>query len=172
MRQFLIIVSAVTCAGLLAVVAAPASASTTSTFEATFQHHFGAGVAPPPCVSGSFCETGTVAGYGAATDRTTITSVKPIAGTDCVDFTVTGTITLADGSTLTYQGSGTRCPVGNSHEAPGSIVSYGNPYSITGAYTITGGTGVFADASGSGTVIDYFAGDVEITVFKGTITLP
>ncbi len=171
MRKLVIIVSGVFCAGLLAVVAAPASAST-STFEATFQHHYGAGVAPPPCPTGDFCETGTVAGYGDATDRSTITSVTPIVGTECVDFTVTGTITLADGSTLTYEGSGTRCPVGNSHDAPGSQVSYGNPYSITGAFTITGGTGVFAGASGSGTVIDYFAGDVEVTVFTGTITLP
>jgi hypothetical protein len=173
MKQLVVTAAGVLSAGLLAVVAAPASASTTSSFSATFQHHYGAGVAPPPCPTGYFCETGTVAGYGEATDRSHITSITPIAGTECTDFTVTGTITLvADGSTLTYEGSGTRCPVGNSHDAPGSQVSYGNPYSITGAFTITGGTGVFAGASGSGTVVDYFAGDVEVTVFMGTLTLP
>ncbi len=172
MKKLLLTASGVLCAGLLAVVAAPASASTTSSFQATFQRHFGAGVAPPPCPTGYRCETGTVAGYGDATHQFQLTSVTPIPGSECIDFTVTGTITLADDSTLTYEGSGTRCPVGNSHDAPGSQVSYGNPYSITGAFTITGGTGVFAGASGSGTVIDYFAGDVEVTVFTGTITLP
>jgi hypothetical protein len=172
MFKFLVTVSAVSCAAVFAVMAAPASASTTSTLEATFQHHFGAGVAPPPCPAGYFCETGTVAGYGEATDRVRVTDITPVPGTECFDFTTMGTITLADGSTLTYEGTGTRCPIGNSHDAPGAYVSYGNPYNITGAFTITGGTGVFAGASGSGTVIDYFAGDVEVTVFTGTITLP
>jgi hypothetical protein len=169
MRKFL--VTAILCTGLLAVVAAPASASTTSTFQATFQRHFGAGVAPLPC-DVDICSTGTVAGYGEATVRTTITSITRIPGTDCTYFTATSTITLTDGSTLTYEASATRCPVGNSHEAPGSLVSYGNPWSATGTFTITGGTGVFAGASGSGTFIDYFAGDVEVAVLSGTITLP
>jgi len=171
MRKFLFIATSVVCAAVLAVVAAPASASTTSTFEATFQHHFGAGVASLPC-STNICETGTVAGYGEATNEITITSYKRIDDTDCFNTTATGTITLADGSTLTYDASGTRCTIGNSHEAPGSLVSYGNPWSALGTFTITGGTGVFASASGSGALLDYFAGDVEVTVLKGTITLP
>jgi Adenosine deaminase len=67
-----------------------------------------------------FCVTGSASGCGEATNRTTITSVTPIVGNDCVAFTLTGTITLADASnTLTYDGSGTVCPIGNSHEAPG-----------------------------------------------------
>ena len=171
MRKFLIIISAVLCAGALAATAAPASASTTSTFQATFQRHFGASVAPLPC-DADICGTGTVAGYGAATESVTITSYRRIPGTDCFEATATATITLSDGSTLTYEASATRCPVGNSGEAPGSDVSYGNPWSAIGTFTITGGSGVFAGASGSGTVIDYFAGDVEVAELTGTITLP
>jgi hypothetical protein len=171
MRKFLLIVSGVLCAGLLAVVAAPASASTTSRFQATFQRHFGAGVTPLPCDT-DICGTGTVAGYGEATNSTTVTSFTRIPGTDCSAVTATATITLSDGSTLTYEASATRCPVGNSRNAPGSAVSYGNPISATGTFTITDGTGVFAGASGTGTFIDYFAGDVEVVELSGTITLP
>jgi hypothetical protein len=173
MRKVLLIASSILWAAVLTVVAAPASASTTSSLEATFEHHYGAGVAAPPCASGSFCMTGTVAGYGGAANRTTIASITPIVGTACVDFTLSGTITLADANnTLTYDGSGTVCPIGNSHETPGSAVSYGNPYSLPGLFTIVGGTGVFAGASGSGNVIAHLAGDVEVAVFVGTITIP
>jgi hypothetical protein len=52
------------------------------------------------------------------------------------------------------------------------VCLYGNAYSLPGTFTITGGTRVFAGASGSGTVTAYFAGDVEVAVFKGTITVP
>jgi hypothetical protein len=171
MKKLLLTASGVLCAGLLAVVAAPASASTTSSFQATFQRHFGAGVAPLPC-DADICGTGTVAGYGAATETVYITSYRRILGTDCFEATATATITLSDGSTLTYQASATRCPIGNSGDAPGSAVSYGNPWSAIGTFTITGGTGVFADASGGGTALDYFAGDVEVAELSGTITLP
>jgi hypothetical protein len=171
MRQFVIIVSAGVCAAVLAVVAAPASASTTSTFEATFQQHFGRGVAPLPC-DVTFCSEGTVAGYGHATGATTIISVRRVPGTYCIEFTATSTITLADGSTLSVDASGTRCPVGGSHDAPGHLVSYGNPITTSGTFTITGGTGVFAGASGSGTFKASSAGDVEVTELSGTLTLP
>jgi hypothetical protein len=170
MRKFVIIVSGVICAAVLAVVAAPASAST-STFEATFQQHYGAGVAPLPC-DVTFCSEGTVAGYGHATGATTITSVRPVPGTSCIEFTATSTITLDDGSTLSLEASGIRCPVGGSHDAPGHLISYGNPVSTTGTFTITAGTGIFAGASGSGTFLASFAGDVQVTELSGTITLP
>jgi len=171
MRKFVIIVPGVICAAVLAVVAAPAWASTMSTFEATFQQHYGAGVAPLPC-DVTFCSGGTVAGYGQASGATTITSVAPVPGTYCIEFTATSTITLADGSTLSLDASGTRCPVGGSHDAPGHLISYGNPITTSGTFTITGGTGVFAGAGGSGTFMASFAGDVQVTKLSGTIALP
>jgi hypothetical protein len=173
MRKFLIIALGISCGGVLAVLPTPASASTTSTFQATFQSHFGAGVAPLPCEPHYMCSTGTVAGYGAATGKSRITSYTPIPDTDCFSFNTSATITLTDGSgTLALDTSGIRCRVGNSGEAPGSAVSYGNPWSATGIFTITGGTGVFEGASGSGTFLSYFAGDVQIIELSGTITLP
>lgn len=99
--------------------------------------------------------TGTVAGYGEATTGLTITSYTWIPGTDCFAATATATIAFANGSTLTYEASGIWCPVGNSRDASGSVVSYGNPWTATGTFTITGGTGVFVGARGSGTLIDY-----------------
>ena len=51
-------------------------------------------------------------------------------------------------------------------------MSYGNPNLLTGTYTITGGTGAFAGANGSGTFHDNFAGDIHTVHVKGSLTLP
>jgi hypothetical protein len=167
MRRVFIAASALVCAAVFAVVAAPASASSTSNFEATFQFHYGHQIGDP-CSAGF---TGTVAGYGSATGTCTVT-VTPIPGSSCVQLTISSTITLADGSTLSLESTATSCAVGGSGSAPGSSVSYGNPISLLGTYTITSGTGVFAGGSGGGTLIDYFAGDVQVVELVGTIALP
>jgi hypothetical protein len=62
----------------------------------------------------------------------------------CAPASGTGTITAANGDTLTQNDSGTVCEVG----ATGTNV----PHTFTGTYTNTGGTGRFATASGGGTV--------------------
>jgi hypothetical protein len=168
MSKALLTVTSLVCAGVLAI-AAPASASATTNFSATFQLHYRHGVAPVPC-SVDFCFSGIVAGYGEATLSGTVTSSSPILGTSCASATYEATIELAESSTLALEASGVVCPVGNSGNAPGSPVSYGNPISLTGTFTIPGGTGVFAGASGSGTFIDYFAGDVQVANLSGTIS--
>jgi hypothetical protein len=71
------------------------------------------------------------------------------------------TLTAADGSlTLTSQDVG--CPVG--------VLKFHG----TGVYTVTGGTGRYAGASGSGTLVggaDLLAGSSQITA-DGTLTMP
>lgn len=62
----------------------------------------------------------------------------------CAPASGTGTITAANGDTLSQSESGTVCEVGPT----GSNV----PHTFSGTYTNTGGTGRFADATGSGTV--------------------
>jgi len=66
------------------------------------------------------------------------------AGGYCARADGTGTITAANGDTLTQSDSGTVCEVG----ATGTHV----PHTFNGTFTNTGGTGRFATASGSGTV--------------------
>lgn len=61
----------------------------------------------------------------------------------CAPASGPSTITAANGDTLSLQNSGTVCEVG----ATGSNV----PHTFTGTFTITGGTGRFANATGSGT---------------------
>ena len=61
----------------------------------------------------------------------------------CAPASGPSTITAANGDTLTLQNTGAVCEVG----ATGSSV----PHTFTGTYTITGGTGRFQGATGSGT---------------------
>ena len=61
----------------------------------------------------------------------------------CAPASGPSTLTAAHGDTLTLSNSGTVCEVGHT----GANV----PHTFNGTYTITGGTGRFAHASGSGT---------------------
>lgn len=102
-----------------------AGCTVTSTGEATSSH----------LGTGPYSSTLTV-DWAAATSNG--------AGGSCAPASGTGTITAANGDTLTQTESGTVCEVG----ATGSNV----PHTFTGTYTNTGGTGRFAHASGEGTV--------------------
>ena len=53
MRKALLLVTSLVCAAALAVVTAPASATTTSNLEAAFQYHYGH-AAGDPCGAGVF----------------------------------------------------------------------------------------------------------------------
>ena len=85
------------------------------------------------------------------------------AGGFCAPASGTGTITAANGDTLTQSYSGTVCEVGPT----GTNV----PHTFSGSYTNTGGTGRFTGASGSGTVTggDDGAGNSNYSE-SGTIT--
>jgi hypothetical protein len=156
---------------LLAALALSAASATNVAaaplgFEATFYQIYSQQPFSPPTV---FNGVGTVAGFGAATSTATLTAPPaPIPNTDCVAIDATRTITLADGSgTLTLTETGTKCPpstaVGN---------ATGDPYTVAKTYTITGGTGVFAGAAGSGTDINRSAGNSQVSVLSGTLTIP
>jgi hypothetical protein len=170
MRRFRPIVSALACVGALAAVVATPTRASTSNFSATFQLHYGRGVAPPPC-NVDFCFTGSIAGLGAASLSGTVTGVTPIDDTPCATASYVATVEAAGGS-LELTANGTLCPIGNSGSAPGSATSYGNPVSLRGSYTIVDGSGVFAGASGSGSFLDHFAGDVQTLDLNGTLALP
>ena len=162
-------------AGILVslLIEAPAGAVTTSAFRASFKETFGRAHSKQPCEH-FLCGTGTVAGYGAATSTFDITDFAPIEDTNCADLSAVRTITLAsDGSTLELDEVGTVCFPGNSSFAPGAQKSFGNPGTIRTTFTVTGGTGAFEGATGSGTDTDMpVAGDTGRASLGGTLTLP
>jgi hypothetical protein len=150
-----------------------ATAATTTSFSASFFETFGRATAHscPPDVF--LCGTGTVSGFGEATETVVLTSFdfESAAATGCSPTTLTRTITLADGSTLVTEETGTVCFPGSSFGTSGSFVSFGNPASFEGTYRIVSGTGVFRGARGSGTSTFKNAGDAGHASLSGTITL-
>jgi hypothetical protein len=87
--------------------------------------------------TGPFTSTLTVEWYAAYPNPN-------VSGAFCAPATGTGTITAANGDTLTQSESGTVCELARS--------ASNVPHSFTGTYTNTGGTGRFANATGGGTV--------------------
>lgn len=169
MRQGLIL-SVVAVAAALAT--SSAGAATTSTLNAEFQVFFGKSTAHP--CSAFVCGVGSVSGYGRATADFFITSFTGFDENGCGETTAVETIALASGGgSLTLDESGTVCaPSGASSFTPGSLHSFGNPYRLTLAYTVSDGAGVFAGASGSGTVTMRLAGESGSKTVTGSLTLP
>lgn len=161
--------------GLLAAVAlVPTASAATTSFSATFKESFGRATAHRCSADVFFCGSGSIAGFGAATDEVVLTNFEPETAfeTGCSPAVLLRTITLTDGSTLVTEETGTVCFPGVTFGNPGSFVSYGNPAFFTGTYTILEGTGVFEGATGSGTSRFQTAGDAALSRLSGTITLP
>jgi len=133
------------------LVALPAAAGS-SEFKAEVHDNL-------PCPPGfDLCGKGVVQGFGTATTTLVFTGFGP--GPDgCAVATADRVITLTgDGSTLLLVLVGTICQ-----------------QKLDGTYTITGGTGVFAGASGSGTLWGTGTGvpvPSDTVHFRGTIALP
>jgi hypothetical protein len=147
---------ALTCGALIAALAlvAPAAASTTVPFRAIFVE---SGCAPL-----TICGAGNVAGLGHV-ERTVL--VINGCGLGCT----LRTIWFENGSTLVTHGATTGIDIpGNS----GDGQSTANPAWIRGAWTIVGGTGDFAGATGTGTGDIHVAAGQSTTRLTGTITLP
>jgi hypothetical protein len=147
---------ALVCSALVGALtlAAPAAADTTLPFRAIFVE---SGCAPL-----TICGTGNVAGLGHV-ERTVL--VFNGCGPGCT----LRTITFENGSTLMTHGATTGIEFpGNSSDAQ----STADPAWIHGVWTIVGGTGDFAGATGSGTGDIHVAAGHSTTHLTGTITLP
>lgn len=135
--------------GLLAAVS-PAGAQTQA-FRAELHDNF----ACPPGFD--FCGKGLVHGYGTATTTLVFTGATPGPG-DCLTATAIRTITLdSGGSTLVVAIDGTICA-----------------QKLDATYVVVGGTGVFAGASGSGTLKGTATGvpvPSDTVHMEGTLTL-
>jgi hypothetical protein len=158
-------ISALVLLSLLAMtIAAPVSAVTTIPVSALIKENFERAPSNEPCVLVEEPFSFTCFGRGNAGRFGPITSVVVFTET-----ATTRTITLRDGSTVTlsevYPESEFFTP-GNSANAPGAFVSFGNPLFGAGTWT------VMAGATGSGTIKQLLAGNTIQIWFDGTLTLP
>jgi hypothetical protein len=157
---------------LALVVSVPgAGAQTTRNIDVTLSSHLGKQKQAQQCGLVA-CGTTTLPGFGTA-DFTII----PVIGQDVArGCGPAGAIIFLDltsgGGRLVVEADGQVCYPGNSHSAPGVLKSFGNPLRFSGTYAITGGTGVFEGASGSGTATLKAAGAVIDARATGTLTLP
>ena len=152
---------------LLAVFAGPVLGATGS-FRAVIHEDFGRRAAARTCVvvaAGLRCDgDGPVQGYGTVTSQAIYT-----AG----GITGVRTLTFADGSTLGLAEIHTANAFpGNSHDVPGRPGTIGRPNRDTFTWTVTGGTGAFAGATGSGTGASVLAGDELTFWFTGSVSVP
>jgi hypothetical protein len=149
---------------LAGLLVAPAAAAP-STLRATIHEDFGRRASARPCVSTP--TTVTCAGDG----------IVPTVGRVTTSATYDGTpdviriVTFADGSTVTLRETYTEPTFpGRSQDAPGALVSFGNPGFQTFTWVVTGSTGSFTGLQASGTGRLVFAGDTLTFTFVGTIT--
>ena len=121
--------------GLLAALAlVPTASAATTSFSATFNESFGRATAHPCSVDAFVCGSGTIAGFGAATELWVITDFEPETAfeTGCSPLTLMRTITLTNGSTLVTEETGTICFPGVTFTKPGILVPSGIPASSQG----------------------------------------
>ena len=153
--------------------AAPASASTTVAWNATFTEPIGGlnqsvfggnGHSPFDCPPDSGCGSGQgqVIGLGQAQDLIVFFA----CGSECD----VRTLTFADGSTIVMHEvfSNFRTPVATPAQFNGH--SYGNPFTGDLNDTIVGGTGRFTGATGTASGTVDVAGGVAIVRLSGTVT--
>ena len=153
-------------AAVALVVAAPASAATTLSYEATYVEPFGG------CVAGGSCGTASISGIGHSDFQ-------------FVQFNWCGfgchlrTVTFADGSTLLIKVEDQ--PSGFAFTSPGSSGTHGyicfpglagDPQFLDVKETIIGGTGALTGATGSGSGRVALHGCIAVGKTSGTITLP
>jgi hypothetical protein len=148
---------------LLGAIPTSAAASTEVPFRATLTETSSAA----PCGGTLLCVT--VNGIGQATHLgRTSESSSPVVDTStspapgCFSETRTTTLTAANGDQITLAGPGQVC---NTSPTTASTLD---------TWTVTGGTGRFSGASGSGTgsaAIDTTTGNA-VSVFTGTLSVP
>jgi hypothetical protein len=166
LRLLLVVFTAVVLVGSTFVPIAPAAGRPLS---GRFQLFFGKSRAHP-CQPGTFiCGVGSIDGLGQATTTITLTGIDDFDGT-CFTLTADEEITMADGSgTLTLAEAGTFCaPSAEAVRLDNGLKSFGNPYSISLTYSVSGGSGVFDGASGTGVVSGKVAGESGQSTVIGT----
>jgi len=124
-----------------------------------------------PCPDSFLCGT-AITNYGPAAWTWTIISDEEISNTCGVYpggvYEAAVTFVLGDGSKLVLDENGTLCQPGNALSAPGGLVSNGNPFTISGDWTVTSADSQFGPITGPGTDTLHLAG----AQVHGTYTSP
>lgn len=163
MKRYCLIVAVAMCA---VAFAAPAASAQTGPFNATYNERIEQPHGMSPCPDDAFgCGSGTATGLGAFTTERAF---------DDSCGCIVRTLTFSDGSTLALNetfvsltGPGNSGP--NSHESP---KAEGNPGLWSFTWTVGGGTGTLAGATGSGTDDFLSAGLTASGTINGTVTTP
>jgi hypothetical protein len=173
---------------LLVVVGAVAiSASTASAATITIDGHFKETTTrksgTTTCFHGESGGGGMLRDYGKACELFTFESFDGFDAFGCPVITGTDTITLDDPERSSFTErehdggdpfAHNHCTPGQSHEAPGHLVSYGNPGNNFGTWSLIPGTGtgIFAGAcAGSGNVSFVVAGAAAVFDYSGDVML-
>jgi hypothetical protein len=100
-------------------------------------------IKPVGCQDNAFgCGKATIDRFGSAGYLLFQTEFEPTSRS-CGDYTAVVTFTLADGSTLTLDKSGTVCGAGNSFFST-SGHNWGNPIEASATWIVQDGTGQFS----------------------------
>ena len=150
---------------IAALAAAPAAAAQSEPINATYAQHFTGPTGNPPCPDDAFgCGSGTATGLGAFTIQTTFDNTCGCR---------VNTITFSDQSTLVLDENLTSFTgPGKSASSQAAPSSEGHPGTFAFSWTVAGGTGSFAGATGAGTDQLTSAGLVGTGTLKGTVTTP
>ena len=170
MRRFLMLLSVAVVAAVFAVPTSAATAKFSAVIHLDFE---GAAPAKPcPLDPTTTCDVGHISGYGQVVQDFTLVDFVEVDG--CSETTGNVLWTLVDDPTSTFMTHEvyTECSPGRSADAPDSERAFGNPFKGEGTFVISAGTGVFAGASGGGTLYTRAAGDVYNLRYAGTITTP
>ena len=152
----------------LTLALAPAAAAQTSV-EGTFS----GGTIRPDAEScaGVICSTGTLAPFGEASLVYAPATFEPLTRS-CFAVTAILTLTLAEsGDTLDLATESTACFRGNAANTRGAAMSWGNPVTDSGTWSVAGGTGIFDGATGEGTFIAQAAGAALRAQLSGELEL-
>jgi hypothetical protein len=140
----------------LAVVslASAATASAQTAFHASIT---GVTPKPRPCAGGAFLCGSASTNYGRAAWSLVPISDMQVSNA-CASYEAAVSFVLGDGSTLVLDENGTACQPGNALSAPGGAVSYGNPFTFNGDWTVQSADGQFGSITGGGTDTLHAAG--------------
>lgn len=122
---------------------------------------------PKPCPNGDvLCGTATT-NFGRATWTWNPTAAFNPDSPSCDTYEAAVTFALVDGSTLVLDDAGLICGPGASFLNSGSPHSFGNPFDLTGSWTVLSATGQFGSITGPGTDSLHLAGAYGSGTYTG-----
>jgi hypothetical protein len=165
--RLLVLMAIVALAAVVGAVTARPAAAAPQTVDFTLIFHASVSNSCPTGVL--TCGTVVVPGFGQAMATFTPTGFVPgVPEPNCfIGEGIVGITLESDGSTLQLATEAAACTPGASGSAPG-----GAPFQAEGTWSVIEGTGVFSGATGGGTTSTNNAGDVTVSRYFGTITLP